>query len=200
MEKIYYVYKITNKLTNKIYIGSRGYNGDPKEDYNYMGSSSYLKKDINKLGLNQFDKEILNIFNDKNSSLLNESDMILKYNSLAPNGYNRRKPNKGLKDDGVYFSVETKNKLSIAAKNRIRDEKAFGEKMKKVWANKSEEELQITKQKMSIAKTGKKYTKEVNLSKGRKGRKFSNESIKKRNETKKLKELCEYYSTSICQY
>ena len=56
MKKYYLIYKITNQINNKIYIGAHETND--KND-SYMGSGAYLKRAQKKYGLNSFKKEIL---------------------------------------------------------------------------------------------------------------------------------------------
>lgn len=52
----YLIYKITNNVNNKIYIGK--HQTEDKND-DYMGSGKILKKAIEKYGLDKFTKEIL---------------------------------------------------------------------------------------------------------------------------------------------
>lgn len=66
------IYKITNTLNNKIYIGK--HITHDKND-NYMGSGVALKKDIQKFGLKYFKKEIL--FECKDEKELNEFESTL---------------------------------------------------------------------------------------------------------------------------
>lgn len=61
--KIYYIYKITNILNGKIYIGKREHT-DPNQD-KYMGSGVLIKAAIKKYGISNFKKEILHIVNTK---------------------------------------------------------------------------------------------------------------------------------------
>ena len=47
---IYYVYQITNKINNKIYIGKRKYKGENPLLDSYMGSGKLIKEAIKKYG------------------------------------------------------------------------------------------------------------------------------------------------------
>ena len=108
----FYVYIITNNISGKQYVGSRMCYDDPSTD-NYMGSSKYLKEDYEINGINNFQKEILHFYEDKEQMLNSESFHILKYNTLSPNGYNRYLPNThpGFHMGGTEVKEETKNKI-----------------------------------------------------------------------------------------
>ena len=74
----YTVYKITNNLNGKYYIGKH-----QTKDLNdgYMGSGKFLKRAIKKCGLDNFSKEILHVFpteqemNDKEKELVTLNEM-----------------------------------------------------------------------------------------------------------------------------
>ena len=59
-----YVYKTTNLINNKIYIGQRKYR--KKDDNWYMGSGICLNRAINEHGRENFKKEILEWCENKN--------------------------------------------------------------------------------------------------------------------------------------
>lgn len=67
------IYKTINLVNNKYYIGYH-----KTEDLNdtYLGSGVFLKKAINKYGKENFKKEILFIFNNKESALLKEHELV----------------------------------------------------------------------------------------------------------------------------
>lgn len=79
--KFHLVYKITNHIDGRIYIGVHKTN---RIDDSYMGSSKELKQDIKKLGINNFTKTILFNFN-------NSEEMFEKEARLVNRGFvNRR--------------------------------------------------------------------------------------------------------------
>jgi uncharacterized cupin superfamily protein len=85
MEVFYCVYKITNQINNKIYIGI--HETYDLED-NYMGSGKYLKMSQNKYGLNNFKKEIISIFDNKKEMLDLERDLVNEEFVLRKDTYN----------------------------------------------------------------------------------------------------------------
>lgn len=115
----YYVYIITNLILNKQYVGSRMcYKKDIHND-EYMGSSKYLKEDIKIYRKENFIKKILDIhYTNKIDMLDGETFNILKYNTLAPNGYNRYLPNTnpGFHAGGSKHSLKSIEKMSESHK------------------------------------------------------------------------------------
>lgn len=93
MKKYYYLYKITNILNGKIYIGV--HRTDNLND-NYMGSGINLKRAIKKYGIDNFKKEIIEYFANEKDMFQREieivdADFILRedtYN-LTEGGYGR---------------------------------------------------------------------------------------------------------------
>lgn len=87
-----FIYKITNKVNGKIYIGQtsssleirwRGHKDRSKTKCNYP-----LYRSIRKYGIENFHIELLQSCNSREELLNLEIDYIKKLNSLAPNGYN----------------------------------------------------------------------------------------------------------------
>lgn len=92
--KFYYVYLITNLVLNKQYVGSRMCYKNNIEEDNYMGSSKYLHADYEIFGIENFTKQIINFDCVNKIDMLDcETKNILKYNTLAPIGYNKFLPN-----------------------------------------------------------------------------------------------------------
>ena len=86
---MYNLYKITNLLNNKCYIGIT--NRNPEErfaEHKKPSASSFIGKAIQSDGIDNFSFEIIltNIEDSEISKL--ECEYIKKYNSLLPNGYN----------------------------------------------------------------------------------------------------------------
>lgn len=187
MKKHYYVYRITNKVNGKPYIGSRKYEGDDPYTDSYMGSSIYLNEEMKTIGISNFEKEILGFYDSPEEALNAESEMIESINTLEPRGYNRYIPLKGFCRTNVGVTDEARSNMSYSALNRNRDDKEIGKKIKEAWLNKSDEEKQLIKDKISNAHKGKKHSLAINMSKGRKGRKVSEESKAKMRETIRLK-------------
>lgn len=71
----YIIYKITNQLDGKIYIGKH-----QTKDLNdgYMGSGKMLKRAIEKYGLENFSKEILFQFDNEFDMNIKEAELVTK--------------------------------------------------------------------------------------------------------------------------
>lgn len=73
---MYYVYKITNKINGKIYIGKRKYNGTNPLLDTYMGSGKLITQAIKKYGKDNFVKEIIQEFDNENDAFLLEKELV----------------------------------------------------------------------------------------------------------------------------
>ena len=86
-----YIYKITNKINKKCYIGqtmvdlNKRWKAHKKENSNCI----YLKRAFNKHRVENFNFELVCICFDEDLDKY-EIEYMEKYNSLVPNGYNLR--------------------------------------------------------------------------------------------------------------
>jgi hypothetical protein len=81
----YAIYKVTNKINGKIYIGSHKAK-DLKD--NYMGSGKYLKYAQDKHGIENFTKEILFVFDTPELMYAKEAEIVDEEFIAESNTYN----------------------------------------------------------------------------------------------------------------
>ena len=81
----YTIYKITNNVNGKIYIGSHK---TTDINDNYMGSGKYLKYTQNKYGIDNFTKTILFVFDTPELMYKKEAEIVNEYFVLDENTYN----------------------------------------------------------------------------------------------------------------
>jgi uncharacterized protein (DUF433 family) len=84
----HYIYKITNLVNNREYIGVRSH-PFPEED-SYMSSSLILKEEIKKVGIKNFRKEILEYFDTREEADSREIELVNYLYVINPNTYNQR--------------------------------------------------------------------------------------------------------------
>lgn len=85
MKTYYTIYKVTNQINGKIYVGSH-----KTKDLNdsYMGSGKYLKRAQEKNGLENFTKEILFIFDTSEEMYKKEAEIVNEDFLTNENTYN----------------------------------------------------------------------------------------------------------------
>lgn len=82
----YYVYRVTNTVNNKFYIGKRRHT-DPFND-SYLGSGKQIKSAIEKYGRHSFVKEIIEVFNTNEEAATLERQLVDQQTISDPLCYN----------------------------------------------------------------------------------------------------------------
>lgn len=121
-EQYGYVYKITNLINGKIYVGIHKYNGT-SIDMKYWGGGHLIKNAITKYGKSNFVREIIEwcpsktVLNSREEhwiDRLNARDLSIGYNLAQGGSHN------GGNQLGHTTSKETRIKISNANKGKIR--------------------------------------------------------------------------------
>ena len=102
-----YIYKITNLINNKIYIGQTVRTIKQRFNEHCGNQNSTISNAIRKYGKENFKVEVINEFNTIDELNFFEEYYISLFNSLAPHGYN-------INTGGLNFQMHkiTKEKLS----------------------------------------------------------------------------------------
>lgn len=108
------IYKITNKINGKIYVGKRFVSEERFFKSNYHGGGSLIKQAIKKYGMDKFTREIIDC--SDNNDILNEKEKywIKENNCKVPFGYNLSDGGDGGGVKGVKRSPEYRKKISMA--------------------------------------------------------------------------------------
>ena len=184
---MYCIYKITNLINGKTYIGQHKYK---KLDDSYMGSGKLIKLAIKKHGVENFKKEILE-FNIPTVELANDWEQmyILFERAKGKAEYNIADGGNGTVsvtawNKGIPCSEETKRKLSEANKGKHMSEEAK-RKISEAKKNISEE----TRKKLSEARKGKTLSEKTKrkMSEAMKGKHHTEEWKNKHSEAMKGK-------------
>ncbi|MEO6303165.1 MAG: hypothetical protein ABIP51_08330 [Bacteroidia bacterium] len=116
-EKLYVVYKITNKLDKRIYIGVHlTHNVEDR----YMGSGVEIRKDLKTLGKKCFSKEVLFIFDNKEEMLLKEKELVTKEFCMRTDTYNRIEGGGSYSSEGMVSVKDKKNNYLLIYKTDSR--------------------------------------------------------------------------------
>jgi group I intron endonuclease len=150
-----YIYKITNTINNKIYIGLS--TKSVEKSTNYLGSGEIQSRAIKKYGKENFIKEILE---DGIScmQILSEREIywINEYNSTDHSiGYNITKGGEGFRSN---HTQEAKDKIRKFYKGKSYEElfgdMAEAEKLKRKKVTRTPEQYKVSAKKMGITQQG----------------------------------------------
>ena len=113
--KYYTIYKTTNLINNKFYIGLH-----TTDDLNdkYLGSGIFLKKAIKKYGVSNFKKEILHILKTKKEMISKEKEIVNEEFVKREDTYNMTKGGYGLSTLSEEKRLETIEKIRKSNKER----------------------------------------------------------------------------------
>ena len=158
-----YIYKVTNLINSKIYIGKtiqKDINTRWKNHRNKYSGVKLLDEDYKQYEIDNFKFDIICICFDSSSSRY-EKEYIIKYNTLHPNGYNSRLGGGG--PDKT--SEETKKKMSLIMTGKKPDKSYLTEEYRKKMSERMKGEKnsnfgkkmsQEQRQKISKSRIGKK--------------------------------------------
>lgn len=203
MTKKTFIYKITNKINNKLYIGKTTSKNPLNRWAKHLSTAKnktvnnntyqVLHKAINKYGKENFIFEIIEECDNELFGLEREKFWIKHYVSFGKNGYNLTKGGDG--SSGFRHSQKSKNKMSQSRRGtRLGEENSFYGKHHSTQTKKLLSNIHKGKKipKNQIMKRSKLTIKEVLQI-----RKECDDCITKKSRTLKYKELAKKYQVSI---
>jgi len=138
MDKTYYtIYKITNKIDGKFYIGSHK---TKNLDDNYMGSGKYLKYAQEKYGIDNFEKEILFIFETPEDMYDKEAELVNEEFIATENTYNLKVGGFG-GFDYINSNITMEQRTNISNSSKRFSGKTHTEQSKQIMSNRKIGEL-----------------------------------------------------------
>lgn len=206
---MYCIYRITNKINGKTYIGQHKYKN---LNDSYMGSGKILKQSIKKYGIENFEKEILySRIQYKETADDMEKFAIAKERAIGKAEYNIADGGTG----GDVMSPDVKRKMSeIRKKYSGKNHPMYGKHRSEETKRKLSEALkgrpgywcgkhltEEAKRKSSESHKGKHLTEEQKrkISESNKGKCHSEESIRKMSESKKGHKVSEETKKKISE-
>ena len=183
------IYKLTNKINNKIYVGMTKYSvGKRVAQHIKSKKKTIIQNAINKYGIDSFIIEIIDSADTREALAEKEKYWIKKFNCKAPLGYNATDGG-----EGVVGSIQKVRDAISSAKKGISLTEEHKQALRKphkmteeglaaiLLANTGEKHSKETKKKMSLASKGKPKSKEhaENISKGKTGHFVSEEQKEK---------------------
>ncbi len=150
----YTVYKITNLINNKVYIGKHQ---TKNLNDGYMGSGGLIRQAIKKHGINNFYKEILFVFNNEAEMNAKEREIVTEEFCRSADTYNMAKGGSG--GGYVWGALSTQSQANIINNARANGADIFTklhrDKKVKYDTFSGKKHTQETKDKMSATKGSK---------------------------------------------
>lgn len=125
-----YIYKFTNNINNKVYIGKHKYNL-PKLDENYLASGILINRAFDKYGLDNFTQELICICDSLEELNEKEKFYIKEYDCMKPKGYNLTKGGDGISEPTPEI-IEKNRQWHLGRKQSEETLKRKSESLKKV--------------------------------------------------------------------
>jgi len=132
--KYKYLYKITNNINKRYYIGVRVTDRDPNKDF-YFGSGVFIKQAIKKYGKKNFTKEILMYFDNIDDMYNKEKEIVNVEFIKRRNTYNMEVGGSG----GKIWTKEMRENMSRVQIERIKTNGSGRNDMRhflKIWEQK----------------------------------------------------------------
>jgi group I intron endonuclease len=132
------IYKLTNKISGKVYIGQKSSKDFRNQFQEYWGSGVLITRAIKKYGKQNFEKEIIDEASSQKELNEKEVSYIDIHQSLNPKGYN-------IAEGGHGYSRRGKSKKEL---------RELFDRISKTWANKTPEEKKLFSKHVSEAHIG----------------------------------------------
>ena len=170
----YTVYKTTNKINGKYYIGK--HKTDNLND-GYLGSGKLLKRAISKYGIENFTKEILHVFDNEQDMNLKEAELVV----VSEETYNLCEGGKG--GFGYINLIGHNNNLPLERTDQHK--KNLSTSCKKAWQKRSDEVKQKSINNLTYTHKNLSENHKKNIGKANQGRIPWNKGKKHSEETKR---------------
>lgn len=146
---IYTIYKTTNLINGKYYIGFHG-TEDPNDDY--LGSGARITMAVKKYGQENFKKEVLFEFDNPEEAYAKEAELVQEEQVMDENCYNVVGGGRGSSGP---FHPDVRRKISEAGTGRIQSAETIQRRVEK---NTGMKRTQETRELMSKVRQSLNYT------------------------------------------
>lgn len=204
----YYVYKITNKINGKIYIGVHGSNDIVHDDY--MGPGTLIKRALKKYGKMNFERELLFEYEDYLKAYEKENEIVNEEFCEDSNNYNIKiggvvcflhtpEAKKTMSQSLERFWSSEEGEIHREQKSKEKKElwntKEYREKMEEIFASDERNNKLSTNLKKWINEHPEEHA--IRMNKINKNPVKIEKTAQKHRGTKRTKETCENISKSL---